>query len=185
MEQLPFQGNDGVHAGGTAVTQVSAPAPLRDGTAPGGRRKQSQSRGESLVGCSFSDVVEGGGGHGCQSLRPIGQPRFGLSGRLGRRHQPSAAAATASAATATATRQSVVGLVDRIHYLRSGTSSTAVGRVQFPAEPDGPRGPPTALPVAPCSGSSPILTLYDCPQVLDAGCAVAVAVQKGHAVAYG
>lgn len=187
MEQLPFQGNDGVNAGGTAIAEVSASAALRDGATPGGRREQSQSRRESFVGSAFSNVVEGGGGRGCQSLRPAGQPRSGLSGRFGRGDQPSAAAASAATATATATGPFMVGLVARIDYLCSGASPTAAGRVQLPAKPDGSCGPPAALPVAPCPGSPSILALSygDRPQVLDAGCAVTVAVQKGHAVAHG
>lgn len=141
------------------------------------------------MGCAFPDVVKGGGGRGRQSLRSVGESGFGLSWRTDGWYQPSAAATTTAASTATTTattRSPVVGLVNWSDSVRGGAPSAAVSRHQLPAKSDVSRGSTATLSVAARPGSSPILTLpYDRPQVLDAGSAVAVAVQKGHPVAHG
>lgn len=159
MEQLPFQGNDGVDAGGTAVNEVPASAALRDRAASGGRYEQSQPGGEGPVGRALSDAPESGGGRGRQPLRPAGQSCSGLSGRADSGHQPSAAAATPAAAAAATTGPSLVGLVDRAHPVRGGASSAAAGRIQLSAESDGSGGAAAALSVAPRPGPPPVLAL--------------------------
>lgn len=141
------------------------------------------------MGCTFSDVVKGGGGRSCQSLRSIGQSGFGLSWRADSWYQPSTTAATTTAApttTAATTGSPVVGLVNWSDFVRGGASSAAVGRYHLAAKSDMSRRPTASLSVAACPSSPSILALSydDRPQVLDTGCAVAVAVQKGHPVAH-
>lgn len=141
------------------------------------------------MGCTFSDVVKGGGGRSCQSLCSIGQSGFGLSWRADSWYQPSTTAATTTAAPTTAaatTGSSVVGLVNWPDFVRGGASSTAVGRYHLAAKSDMSRRPTTSLSVAARPSSPSILALSydDRPQVLDTGCAVAVAVQKGYPVAH-
>lgn len=143
------------------------------------------------MGRAFTDVVKGGGGRGRQSLRSVGESGFGLSWRADGWYQPSAAATTTTAAptaTTTATAGSpVVGIVNWSDSVRGGAPSAAVGRHQLPAESNVSRGSTAPLSVTARPGSPPILALPydDRPQVLDAGRAVAVAVQKGHPVAHG
>lgn len=141
------------------------------------------------MGRTFPDAVKGGGGRSCQSLRSTGQSSFGLSWRADSWYQPSTATATtttASTTTATTIRPSVVGIVDWSDFVRGGASSAAVGRYQLTAKSDMSRRPTTSLSVAARPSSPSILPLSydDRPQVLDTGCAVAVAVQKGHSVAH-
>lgn len=141
------------------------------------------------MGRTFSDVVKGGGGRSCQSLRSIGQSGFGLSWRADSWYQPSTTTATTTAApttTAATIRSPVVGLINWSDFVRGGASSAAVGRYQHTAKSNMSRRPTTSLPVAARPSSPSILALSydDRPQVLDTGCAVAVAVQKSHSVAH-
>jgi len=140
------------------------------------------------VGRTFPDAAKGCGGCSGQSVCPIGEPCAGLPGRVRSWHQPPAAATAAAPAAATATTgSSLVGFVHRADPLRGGPSSAATGRFQLAAEPNGSRGPPATLSLAPRPGPSSILALSHGhrAKIFDAGRAIALAVQKGHAIAHG